>query len=289
MTSIPRRVWNGVARRALRVRFDMRNRVSKAPVTGDGPIVSLTTHGPRLDIVHLALESIGRGAVRPSRLILWLGPDDHARPRPPTLRRLVARGLEVREAVDLGPHTKYWPLVESEPDRDFVTADDDVFYPRGWLAELRDAGERMPEAIVCFRAHVLGVDDMGEAPRIRPYTSWKPCRRTTPSPLHFATGVSGVLYPRTFAHVIREAGTGFVERAPRADDVWLHFLAVRSGRAIVQVRPRPLEFLGVPGTRPTGLYRTNEGGGNDRQIAATYTPDVLALLAAAARGEALVT
>jgi hypothetical protein len=45
----------------------------------------------------------------------------------------------------------------------------------------------------------------------------------------------------------------------------------------------------VPGTRPTGLYRTNEGGGNDRQIAATYTPDVLALLAAAARGEALVT
>jgi len=289
VTSIPRRVWNGIARRALRVRFGVRNRVSRAPVIGDGPIVSLTTHGPRLDVVHLALESIGRGALRPSRLILWLGPDDRSRALPPTLRRLVARGLEVREAVDRGPHTKYWPLVESEPERDFVTADDDVFYPRGWLAELRASSERMPEAIVCFRAHVLGVDDAGEAPRIRPYTSWTPCRRTTPSPLNFATGVSGVLYPRSFADVVREAGTVFLDRAPRADDVWLHFLAVRSGRSIVQVRSRSLEFLGVPGTRPTGLYRVNEGGGNDRQIAATYTPDVVALLAEASRRDVLVT
>lgn len=289
MTTVARRVWNGVARRALRVRFGIRNRVSRAPVAGDGPIVSLTTHGPRLGMVHLALEAIGRGAVRPSRLILWLGPDDHARPLPPTLRRLVARGLEVREADDVGPHTKYWPLVASDPGGDFVTADDDVFYPRGWLAELRAVGERMPEAIVCFRAHVVGVDDTGGAIRIRPYTSWAPCRRTTPSPLNFATGVSGVLYPRSFAGVIRDAGTAFLDCAPRADDVWLHFLAVRSARPIVQVRPRPREFLGVPGTRPSGLYRTNEGGGNDRQIAATHTPDTLGLLASVARGEALVT
>jgi len=80
---------------------------------------------------------------------------------------------------------------------------------------------------------------------------------------------------------VREAGTAFRECAPRADDVWLHFLAVREGMPIAQIRPLPLWHLGVPGTRPSGLYRTNEHGGNDRQIAATYTPDVIARLAEA--------
>ncbi|MCR2784786.1 MULTISPECIES: hypothetical protein [unclassified Microbacterium] len=284
MTTMARRVWNGVARRALRVRFGIRNRVSRSPVTGDGPIVSLTTHGPRLGSAHLAVESIGRGSLRPARIVLWLAPEDHARPLPPTLRRLVARGLEVREAGDFGPHTKYWPLIASRPERDFATADDDVFYPRGWLAELRRAADRLPGAIVCFRARVVRFDDTGPPPRILPYTSWTPCRSTVPSTLHFATGVSGVLYPRSFADVVREAGTVFLERAPRADDVWLHCLAVRAGLRIAQVRPRPAEFLGVPGTRPTGLYRANESGGNDRQIAQTYAADVLALLAATSRG-----
>ncbi len=137
MISIRRRLWNAVARRVLRVGFGIRNRLSRAPVTGDGPIVSLTTHGVRLGVVHLALESIARGTLRPSRLVLWLGSEDFAAHLPKTLQRLVARGLEVRQSEDLGPHTKYWPLVAEGPGGDFVTADDDVYYPRGWLAELR--------------------------------------------------------------------------------------------------------------------------------------------------------
>lgn len=289
MTIMARRVLNGLARRALRVRFDIRNRLATSPVTGEGPVVSLTTHGPRLGSAHLALESIGCGSLRPGRLILWLEPEDHARPLPQTLRRLVARGLEVREAGDLGPHAKYWPLVASRPEQDFVTADDDIFYPRGWLAELCRVADRLPGTIVCFRARVVRLDDIAAPPRILPYTSWTLCRSTAPSTLHFAMGVSGVLYPRSFADIVREAGTGFLARAPRADDVWLHYLAVRAGMGITQARPRPAEFLGTPGTRSTGLYRTNEGGGNDRQIAQTYTPDVVEMLAATARGAAELT
>lgn len=276
------RVRQGVARRLQRVRFDVVNRLRRSPVAdGDGPVVTLSTHGVRLRSVHLAIESIARGTVRPRRLILWLGAADAARPLPPALRRLVARGLEVRGTTDRGPHTKYYPLVsEDDPDGDFVTADDDIFYPRRWLADLMRAAARHPGAIVCHRAHEMAIDGDAVRPQIAPYVTWKPCRTTTPSVRTFPTGVSGVLYPAGFVADIRAAGTGFEITAPRADDVWLHAVAVRAGRLAVQVRDRPGEFLGVPGTRPSGLYRTNEGGGNDRQISDTYAAALVAVLAA---------
>ena len=52
----------------------LRNRLGRSPVATGGPgvVVSMTTYGKRVRTVHLAIESIARGAVRPARLILWL-------------------------------------------------------------------------------------------------------------------------------------------------------------------------------------------------------------------------
>src|ERR1700728_2535296 len=69
--------------RALVLRADMAwlllsNRFSREPVAPcePGAVVSLTTYGKRVRVVHLAIESIARGKTKPSRLILWL--DDAA-------------------------------------------------------------------------------------------------------------------------------------------------------------------------------------------------------------------
>ena len=134
--------------RALLVLADMAwlllsNRFSRKAVATKEPgaVVSLTTYGRRVGAVHLAIESIARGDTKPSRLILWL--DDAALfanlPRP--LLRLEHRGLEIRLCKNYGPHKKYYPYVESQKAFPYplATADDDVIYPRSWLAGLLDA------------------------------------------------------------------------------------------------------------------------------------------------------
>ena len=103
--------------------------------------MSLTTFGPRIAIAYLAIEAIGRGILKPSRLMLWLDAREQGRALPPSLLRLAERGLEIRYCEDIGPHKKYYPFVASQRsfERPLVTADDDVIYPRDWLRELMQA------------------------------------------------------------------------------------------------------------------------------------------------------
>lgn len=243
-----------------------------------GPVVSLTSFGPRLASVHYTIESIGAGTLKPSRLVLWLEHDLIEAGLPEALQRLQARGLEVRGTEDYGPHKKYLPQVLSEPHptRPLVTADDDVLYPRDWLAELMRAHERMPEVIVCFRAHRIAFDEQGQ---LLPYAQWPPCEDTRPDHRHFLTGVSGVLYPVRMQLALRERGLAFQTCCPRADDIWLNATALRTGVPVAQITPVGRTFFEIPGTRSNGLARGNvQGGGNDAQLRATFTPEELARL-----------
>jgi len=246
------------------------NRVSRRSVTGSGPvIVSLTTFGERAAISGYAIESIARGAVRPSRLILWLDDRSILNDPPAPLRRLVARGLELRATPDYGPHKKYYPAVKESiaGDLPLVTADDDTLYPRQWLAKLLKAYADHPDEVACHRAWVVRVEDGG----ITPYDTWPNCRSSQASPANFATGVSGVLYPPRMQAALAELGTGFVEVAPRTDDIWLHRAALRSGIPIRQVSSRPVHFPTIPGTHESSLMRENVGGsGNDAAIRRAY-------------------
>jgi hypothetical protein len=106
-----------------------------------------------------------------------------------------------------------------------------------------------------------------------PYLEWPACRSTAPSPLHFATGVGGVLYPPAMQEALRRAGDGFRACCPRADDIWLHAIAWRAGIPVCQTRVFSPLLFELPGTREHGLARDNDqGGGNDRQLRQTYTP-----------------
>lgn len=262
-----------------------RNHLTSSPLTdAKGPVVSLTTYGDRIKIVHLTIESIGRGTVKPSRLILWISHADKPLSNTPSLRRLVQRGLEIKFCEEWGPHNKYYPYVSSTTDFDLplVTADDDVLYPAFWLAQLVQAHSAHPEHIHCYRAHHLAISG-GE---IQPYRTWPPCTNDQPSLLSFATGVSGVIYPASFQRVAQAAGPRFTETCPKADDVWLHYLAVTSNHKIRQLQSHPIHFVEVRGTRSLTLNQFNvKGGGNDSQILSTYTPEATAKLNAESSAE----
>jgi hypothetical protein len=256
-------------------------RSTRAPEAG--VVVSLTTYGSRAGTVHLTIESILRGTVVPREIILWVDEDRLLQDPPAGLRRLAARGdVRIAASEGLGPHTKYFPYVRSVPG-DFevplVTADDDLLYPRHWLEQLMRAYAGAPDDVHCHRAHRIGVTGTGLAP----YSSWSPCRDTERSNLSFATGVSGVLYPPRVLEQLRSEGTGFLDRCPRADDVWLNWVTLRAGSAVRQVAAAPSEYPTIPLTQRRTLMVGNVAGGqNDEALRRTYgSADVAELLAQA--------
>jgi hypothetical protein len=253
------------------------NRTSNALILSpDGPIVSLTTYGVRLATVYLTIESIARGAVRPSRLILWL--DDCAPDRcPDDLKRLAARGLEILMTDNFGPHKKYYPYVQSTEvyEQPLITADDDVLYPRDWLDGLVTEYRRNPSVIHCWRAHVMGISNGA----ILPYLKWKNCSSSETSFLHFWTGVSGSAFPPALLRQLRAAGTSFRSQCPTADDIWLHANALRAGLRVKQIKRFQRNFPELPGSQAGSLCNLNVvHSWNDAQIAMTYTAEDLALL-----------
>lgn len=265
--------------------FRARNHFSATPVRGDAPVVvSLTSYGDRIRTVHLALESIAHGTVRPRRLILWLEDAGVVADPPAPLARLVRRGLEIRATEDWGPHKKYYPYVRSRARHELplVVADDDVLYGGTWLEELLAVHERHPGDVVAHRVHRMRV----RAGRILPYATWVPGAPAEASPRTFATGTSGVLYPPHLLDALREAGTGFTACAPMADDVWLHAVALRHGTGTRPVGDGCTTYRPIPRLLFQGLKTTNVlRGGNDMQIAATYSPSDVEELESAREAE----
>ena len=249
----------------------LRNRWSKETILDpSGPALSLTTYGYRLELVLYAIESIGLGKRKPSRITLWLQDEEAYLNLPETLRRLKSRGLEIHLSENLGPHTKYYPYIdrESELHAPLVTADDDVLYPRGWLQQLIEANEANPSAVHCFRAHRMRLNNK----RFIPYNEWGPCLSTSPSQLNFITGVSGVIYPPNFLQYLKHRGKAFEHCCPAGDDIWMTVNALRGGFKIAQVKDVPVLFGKVLGSQKQRLYDTNVlAGGNHHQLMRTFS------------------
>lgn len=252
-----------------------RARWSRRPLTAPGgPVVSLTTFGPRARSVHLTLASIGHGVLRPSRLIVWLDDARLLADPPRALRRMAARGVELCLCDDLGPHKKYFPYVASVDRHSIpmVTADDDVLYPRRWLETLVAEHVRRPDVVLAHRVNRIAVED----DRVLPYEQWG--RATTPevTPRNYAVGVKGVLYPPAFLDALRDAGEGFRSVAPGSSDTWLHHRSLREAVPVVPVTAlEGTVFWPVRGLRrsPALLDQNVRAGRNDRVRAALWSAE----------------
>lgn len=282
--------WSRTAAKRLRpfVRFgwmrrlDARNRDAVEPVVeAAGPVVSMTTFEPRIERAYYALESVGAGSLRPSRLLLWVTTDALRRGVPPTLRRLERRGLEILTCEDYGPHKKHFPAARLLPDgAALVTADDDALYPTDWLSRLTAAAAARPGCVTAHRARTIVFRSDGA---LAPYATWPARRSDAPSPLAFSVGIGGAFLPPSMLRALRTAGDAFMSVCPRADDVWLKAVALRAGLDVRQAADCEPFLIDVPGMRRSGLARTNvRDGGNDAQIRATWTAQEIAFLRGAA-------
>jgi hypothetical protein len=248
----------------------------RSAVAPGGPVVSLTTYGKRARTVGFTIESIARGTLRPSRLILWLDEPQLLQQLPLTVRRLQRRGLEVRSCENYGPHKKYYPYVASQTtfDAPLVTADDDVIYPRDWLASLVAANDSAPDLVHCYRARVMALG----AAELLPYASWPDCGSTEPSHRNFSVGLAGVLFPARVQQDLKHSGDAFRTSCPRTDDIWLNLHAQRAGARVRQLRAHPEHFMLLPGTQSGALLHSNVQSGNDAALRALYDAAELARL-----------
>ncbi|SBS71225.1 conserved hypothetical protein [uncultured Microbacterium sp.] len=232
-------------------------------------MVSLTSYGSRLKTVHIAVESIARSRVRPARFILWVSDAGFVDQLPPSLERLRRRGLEIRACPDYGPHKKqflYASLLASHKIP-LVVCDDDAIYPRQWLRGLMSAHRRHPDLVLAYRAHLVRT----EGDVILPYSAWPPAVSEIASYAVMGTGVGGLLYPPLLLDAIREEGEAFIVKAPRADDVWVHYVSVRAGIRTMQIASRWRDYPQIPRTQVGTLYGRNvRDGGNDTQVRQTY-------------------
>ncbi|MCI1030794.1 glycosyltransferase family 2 protein [Raoultella terrigena] len=259
-----------LVRKFNKINLNSNSKLSEGNVASD-VVVSLTTHGERIASVYITIESILNGKLKPGRLILWLDSEDAFNNLSPELVRLKCRGVEVKLSKNFGPHTKYYPyIIENDFYEYLITADDDIIYPSYWLVSLYEAAvSSSSNNIICHRAHNILFDD---DKKFLPYNSWSACTSTDASIGFFATGVSGVIYPKRFQQCLFAAGDVFLNVCPKADDVWLHYISLREGFKIKQLTRKSVHFMTVDNTQHLGLMNSNvDMSQNDIQINKTYT------------------
>jgi hypothetical protein len=225
--------------------------------------VSITSWTPRLRDLPLVLLDLLEQSVRPATVIVWLTLEDMGLFDPGLQRRFSSEGVEFRVSDNLGPHTKWLPLVESGYTGRFVVCDDDIFYPHTWLERL--VREDRADAYVGTKCHRMRWSSDGT---LLPYAEWdKDVKHgQPPSRDLFITACGGaIIHPERLGNEFRDRQK-IANECPRADDIWLKAAHVAAGIPCYKTK-FSFPCLEIPGTMASGLMRSNvDRGENDAQM-----------------------
>ena len=221
-------------------------------------IVSLTTYGRRIIDVSATIESIMQGTMKPNRIVLCLEEELRGTVLPITLKNQMKRGLEVIYYKNIRSYKKLVPTIQKYPEASVITIDDDAIYDYDLVEKLVNTHISHPKHVVANRIHrvVLGEDNH---PLDYPLWKWLSSPEDD-SPLNFATGVGGMLYP---PHVLHPEVTNekvFMDICPHADDVWFYAMTLMAGSRVVKCptrNPSGDEFVLNESVQDMGLCQIN--------------------------------
>lgn len=240
----------------------------QANFLGRSVYITLTTIPARINTLHICIESLLRQSIRPTGIILWLYKEEFQNTNliSGSLKKQERRGLEIRYYhKGSWPHIKLIPTLREFGNATLITADDDIIYPRNWLASLLKAHLSSPNLIVCHRARLI-LFEKDDSPA--PYNTWPLSESSLTQSSHkvLPTGVGGTLYPPNTLHpdVLDEATA--LKLCPKADDLWFKIMAVRNGTMCKAVQEIWTPFIQIPGSQNHSLWSTNKKPeGNDQQ------------------------
>jgi hypothetical protein len=229
-------------------------------------IVTLTSYGKRIySTAPAAIASIFRQSLLPDKIILWLAEKTIT----PQLSFLQKYGLEIKLCDDLKSYKKLVPALKEFDEDVLITMDDDIYYPRNWLAQLIFAYQKNPKNIYCHRAHEIVFDKNGD---IKPYEQWNfQITSARNAKFIFPTSGGGCLYPPHSLDKNAVNAEEFMRLAPTADDIWFWAMANLRGTNIEIIKDSCfcVKEIESDGCEETALYVENgAGGANDRQLRA---------------------
>ena len=236
-------------------------------------IVSLTSYPGRIDVVYKTITTLLHQSLKPDMVILWLANEQFPNKKLPTdLIALKKFGLEIKWCDDIKSYKKLIPALELFPNEIIVTADDDNYYEKDWLAKLYKTYTRHPNCICVHKATKFLYSDNG--------WSWIAGGREyyeTPSFANKLVGVGGVLYPPHSLYKDICNRELFMKLSPTNDDQWFWFMAVLNNTKICVVDRPIIHSKPVDGTLKDGLWKVNDQGDKlfAKQFAAllSYYPD----------------
>lgn len=230
-------------------------------------IVSLTSHPGRINTVDKCIKSLLSQNVLPKKIILWLSKVQFPKlednlPKSLLMLTNFAR-FEIRWTEDdLGPHKKYFYVMQEYPEIPIIIVDDDVCYDIKFIKTLMECYKKFPDCISCMRANLIMFKPNG---KLRNYKSWLmgySILLDTPSYQLLPTGVGGVLYPPNILSKEVFDKEAILQNALYCDDLWLKFNAVKNGvKTVIPINYT--SYSEIPNTQNIALWRLNVNGNNN--------------------------
>jgi hypothetical protein len=230
-------------------------------------VVTLTTIPARASRLRRTLRSLIDQSEPADRIVLCLPwtarGNGEPYPHPATLD--LPPGVEVLRCTDEGPATKLLPMLREEPDACLVVVDDDVVYPRDFLASLLAAHRADPSA-------AQGLRGVRVSPGVAfPALHHELCSaQDAPRAVDILFGTWGYLVPPGALDDQVHDFADYPEAVRWVDDVWISGHLARRGvqRIVVPTRSFPVE------TRASAIQALTDGpnrsGQNDAIAIAAF-------------------
>ncbi|MCL1987610.1 MAG: glycosyltransferase [Firmicutes bacterium] len=201
--------------------------------------ISLTSHPPRIPMLHRTIDTLLRQTVSPAGIYLFLSTlqfPHGERDLTPQLLEQAKKGITIQFCDDdLRQHKKYYYIMQKYPNDLIIVVDDDMYYPLNLVARLYESYKANPQAIHAMCARQLETND--EKTKILPNEF---CQRKfavgVPSMKLMPIGFGGTLYPPNSLHsevfnlnVLKQMGT---------DDYWLKIMSTMNNTPIVALNPQ---------------------------------------------------
>lgn len=220
----------------------LRSGLIRQPVERDQVpvVVSLTSIPSRLKTLDITILSLLNQDVLPEKICLWLY-KHHPWQLPQRLTKLVGAHFEIGYCDIDSSHQKLLPALKAFPKKAIITVDDDVIYPKNFIADLYNGHLAEPDQVVCQYGREISWRNR----KLQPYKEWRFNRyeHKTASNL-LPIGEGGVLYPPGCfnAEVFNDAL--YQRCAPKADDLWFKAQHHLNGRGVTTLaefaRPIPI-------------------------------------------------
>lgn len=229
-------------------------------------ILSVATYAPRFSSIARVFRALHEQEIRPIETHVWIPrrdvPDGLASLPPETLSAFVEWGGVCIHWVedDLGPHNKYFWIMQEDSSLPVVTIDDDAILPRGLFKTLWDVHERFPDCVIATRTHRIACAESQDGYEILPYCKWEQEQNSCilrPSHDLLSTGLGGVLYPAGIMPEYCFDADAIRKTCQFGDDIWLKVMELSSDVRVVDCGCGFIQEL-VDGSQECALFHENQ-------------------------------